>query len=492
MAPTKYPSTETISLAARLPLPASPASSSILAVSARRETGDTSSPEPPPAETRRAVNESSLAPVDRGFGAMSFLAAAFFVEAIAWGFPNAFGVFLNAYMKDPVYASQKNAASILPLIGPLSSGTIYCSGVVINPVIARWPHSRQIMIWVGSLCCCASLFGASYTTKAVNLVIIQGFLYAIGGSLLYGTCISYMSEWFVKRRGLANGVIFAGTGAGGLVLPLVLPPLIAKFGPAKTLRYLSIAVLGMLLPLLPFVKGRLPASRVHGPAVRSSREWMKSRSFWMLIMANTIQGLGYFIPIIWLPTFASELHIGESKASLTVAFLNGASVVGRLSMGSLSDKFEPWLLALSGAFATSLATFVLWGVLSYSFAGLLVFSIAYGALATGWTSLYTGFIRPIAKDDHTLATTLFGYVLFSRGLGNILSTPIATSLYRLSPAQVPDGGLGFDVGGGRYEKMIIYVGTCFAATAAIAGVGWAAEQRRSSRAMQWSRSSTSR
>jgi MFS family permease len=42
------------------------------------------------------------------------------------------------------------------------------------------------------------------------LVLTQGVLYAIGGSLIYSPCMSYMSEWFVNRRGMANGVIFAG------------------------------------------------------------------------------------------------------------------------------------------------------------------------------------------------------------------------------------------------------------------------------------------
>ncbi|EEC00060.1 hypothetical protein MPER_00081, partial [Moniliophthora perniciosa FA553] len=37
-----------------------------------------------------------------------------------------------------------------------------------------------------------------------------------------------MSEWFVCRRGLANGVISAGTAAGGLIFPLFLPLLISS------------------------------------------------------------------------------------------------------------------------------------------------------------------------------------------------------------------------------------------------------------------------
>jgi MCP family monocarboxylic acid transporter-like MFS transporter 10 len=56
------------------------------------------------------------------------LLAAFLVEGIVWGFPNAYGVFLAAYLKDPSFSSQKGVDSLLPLIGTLSSGIIYCSG----------------------------------------------------------------------------------------------------------------------------------------------------------------------------------------------------------------------------------------------------------------------------------------------------------------------------------------------------------------------------
>ncbi|KAJ7099191.1 hypothetical protein C8R44DRAFT_565462, partial [Mycena epipterygia] len=43
----------------------------------------------------RNVNESSLPPMDGGIGAWSFLATAFVVEGIVWGFPNAYGIFLD-------------------------------------------------------------------------------------------------------------------------------------------------------------------------------------------------------------------------------------------------------------------------------------------------------------------------------------------------------------------------------------------------------------
>lgn len=66
-------------------------------------------------------------------------------------------------------------------------------------------------------------------------------------------------------------------------------------------------------------------------------------------------------------------------------------------MGVLSDKMDAWALGLCTLGLTALSTFVLWGVLSSTLGGLLAFGFTYGTLAGSWTSLWTGFVRPIAS-----------------------------------------------------------------------------------------------
>jgi hypothetical protein len=134
---------------------------------------------------------------------------------------------------------------------------------------------------------------------------------------------------------MANGILFAGmfparplglsmtmylgTAAGGLLLPLVLPPLISNYGSSKTLRILAIAIAILLFPLLPFLKGRLPQTRVriHGPAPRGApgpQEWMKNKSFWVFLSVNTLQGLAYFVPIVYLPSNYLSNHIANHSS----------------------------------------------------------------------------------------------------------------------------------------------------------------------------------
>ncbi|KAF7358948.1 MFS general substrate transporter [Mycena sanguinolenta] len=439
------------------------------------------------------TNNSALS-VDRGFGAWAFLAAAFTVEGIVWAFPFSYGIFLDAYLQDPHISSQKNAASLLPLAGMLSSGIIYCSALIVSLTAASHPHHRHKLMWIGAALCCGTLIGASYATKIWLLILLQGIMYAIGAALLYLPCISFMSEWFVARRGMANGIIFSGTAAGGLLVPLILPQLISKYGPSKTLRLLGIATGILLLLVLPFVKGRVPQTQVHTLLLASgTRSWMKHKSFWIFLAANTLQGFGFFVPIVYLPTFARALRITPFNSALVVGMSNAAGGVGGFFMGYLSDRFNPWILALANLLATSAATFILWGVCSHSLGGLLAFGILYGSIAGGWSSMWAGFVRPVAGtlvssvscqglknklegDNVGMSTMLYGYLLLSRGIGNIVSNPISTKLLVYSQthsvASSPER-TGFDVGDGRFKNIIIYVGTCFAAAASLVGLGLA-------------------
>jgi MCP family monocarboxylic acid transporter-like MFS transporter 10 len=229
------------------------------------------------------------------------------VGSVVWGIPNSYGVFLNAYLNDPNYTQQRNASNLLPLIGPMSSGIMHCSGIVVFPCLSRYPqHMRKILI-TGTFLCIFSLLGAGFVTQISALFALQGVLFSIGGSMLYAPCIRYMTQWFVKRRGLANGIIFSGTGVGGLVFPIFLSHLLEHQSPSTTLKILTIPVSCLLLLSLPFIRGRLPDTRVSGPAPTGSwlgfdRAWLGNWMFWMAIAVNTLQGFGYFVPLLWLPS----------------------------------------------------------------------------------------------------------------------------------------------------------------------------------------------
>jgi MCP family monocarboxylic acid transporter-like MFS transporter 10 len=80
-------------------------------------------------------------------------------------------------------------------------------------------------------------------------------------------------------------------------------------------------------------------------------------------------------------------------ASNIVLIQLGTSFVSRLGLGACADRYNPWTLALSTLSAASACVFLLWGVLSTNVAGLVAFGLAYGLVAGGWSSLWSGFLR---------------------------------------------------------------------------------------------------
>lgn len=101
-------------------------------------------------------------------------------------------------------------------------------------------------------------------------------------------------------------------------------------------------------------------------------------------------------PLRAFSAFATDLNLNVATSSLTLALLNGTTVVGSLVFGFLADYLDPWLVGLFTLIGTCFCTFVLWGVLSYSFGGLVAFGLSYGSLAGGWSSLWTGFMRDLS------------------------------------------------------------------------------------------------
>jgi MFS family permease len=61
---------------------------------------------------------------------------------------------------------------------------------------------------IGLLIMCLSLGLSSMSQTVPHLIVSQGVFYAIGGAMCYSPAISFMDEWFVKRKGLAFGMMW--------------------------------------------------------------------------------------------------------------------------------------------------------------------------------------------------------------------------------------------------------------------------------------------
>lgn len=113
---------------------------------------------------------------------------------------------------------------------------MYLAAPIVFGVYQRFPLFLRQSRFYGLPIVVLAIVLSSFATKVWHLVLTQGVIYAIGGGLLYYPIFIFIDEWFIRRKGFAFGVIWAGSGTGGLSGPLVLNWGLSRYGPATFLR----------------------------------------------------------------------------------------------------------------------------------------------------------------------------------------------------------------------------------------------------------------
>jgi len=79
-------------------------------------------------------------------------------------------------------------------------------------LLTRYPRVRRFTGPVGLAITVSSLVLSSFATKVWQLILSQGVLCAIGSGLLFSPTTLYLDEWFIARKGMAYGVMWAKRG----------------------------------------------------------------------------------------------------------------------------------------------------------------------------------------------------------------------------------------------------------------------------------------
>ena len=190
---------------------------------------------------------------------------------------------------------------------------------VLRCVPNRRPAQRKKVSTIGLCTLTIGLVTASFATHVIHLVLTQGLLYGVGGALIYNPFIFYLDEWFVKRKGLAYGIFWAGTGVFSSVMPFIMHWALNRYGFRTPLRVWAVFVMRdchHLLKLPDFPDNYIvlnfrnfdmlcqttQATSCQKCSTRVELGFLKTRLFWAFQAGNIVEGFGYFGPQIYLPS----------------------------------------------------------------------------------------------------------------------------------------------------------------------------------------------
>ena len=219
------------------------------------------------------------------------------------------------------------------------------------------------------------------------------------------------------------------------------------------LRTWAIVLVVLSGPLLYFVKPRVPLPATLRPR-RLNFAFIRTSTFWILQGGNIAQSLGFFLPNIYLPSYARTLGLSSVAGAVTLALYNATSVFGQVILGALIDRLHVTTVILISTVGATVSVFLFWG-LAVSLPLLCIFSLVYGISAGAFTATYTGMIREVQKkDDNAEAGLVFGLLSAGRGVGSVVSGPLSEALLSERP-WVGQAKLGYGTG---YGAMIVFTG----------------------------------
>ncbi|KAF2636807.1 MFS general substrate transporter [Massarina eburnea CBS 473.64] len=395
-----------------------------------------------------ATGGFSLPPTDGGKDAWLFLFACFMLEGLIWGFAASYGIFQEHYSSHAPFAGERNIA----VVGACAMGIMYMAIVPMFALLKSYPRLRAWATPAGLVIMGLSLGLGSLSNTVTQLIISQGIMYSIGGGLAWTPILFYIEEWWVRRRGFAYGATMAGLGLSGAIMPMVLQWLLARYGFRTTLRVCALSFVVLNFPILFFFKPRLPLSQTTQTRGFDMSFWTCT-TFLVQQSVVVLQGLGYFLPAIYLPTYALSLGASGLQSTVTIVLLNFAAFLGSLTMGTAVDKWDVTNCLAISAMGSTLAVFLLWGFAT-NLAVLYVFCVMYGAFAGCNSSSWSAVMRDTkAKRERADLGMIFAFLSAGKGVANLCSGPLSEVLLHAGNWKA---GMAY---GGGYGALIVFTGT---------------------------------
>jgi len=292
---------------------------------------------------------------------------------------------------------------------------------------------RKITI-ISTIIACLGLIAVLYVKTIWQFVIVWGFIVSLGFNLgLYDTVNSAVAKWFHKDRSRAIGIVTIGGGLGAPVIVPVMTYIIANYSWRIALMFVIGSTALIAIPLAwffmkdhpPEFYGMLPdgdhlkkregdeeAVKVDYGYDFTPKEALKTKSFWMMLIAFMLNGGTLAMITIHQMAFHQSLGIDALAAAGILGLMATISLGGRFLTVTLGSRYtERQYIMLGYTLRTiGLIIFIYARTIPFIMVFALFYGVGYGITIPSQTSLRANYFGRKAYATITGYTTLFGAI----------------------------------------------------------------------------------
>ncbi|KAK1535486.1 riboflavin transporter MCH5 [Colletotrichum paranaense] len=372
----------------------------------------------------RVTSRSTITPgppPDGGLRAWLCVFGTFLVVMNTWGMINSFGAFQSYYIQ-----TLDRSPSDISWIGSVEIFLLFFIGTFTGRLTDAG-YFRSVAT-AGSVLVVAGTLAASACTRYWQLLLAQGVCVGLGNGCLFCPTVALVSTYFAKRRAFAIGITACGSGAGGVVFPIVIREMLPRAGFGWTMRTLGFTQAAALFTALSCLKPRVPP-RKTGSLV----EWAAFREleYTFYAVGASLCFWASYIVFFFLAAYARDIQGASYDTSLDLLIItNGVGILGRLVLNSLADRVGNLTMFVPTAGAAAVLAYC-WAALpiasSSSRVGLYVWAALSGIALGGIQALFPSALASLTADPRKQGARI-GMVFTIVSVSVLTGPPIAGAL----------------------------------------------------------------
>lgn len=276
-----------------------------------------------------------------------------------------------------------------------------------------------------ALIACALTLTAAYALAALSpsLLILTAMQFIIGFATAcsFGPLIADISQWFMKRRGIAVAIAASGNYLSGAIWPLLLGNLAGDASWRWSYTALAILTLLVIPPLALMLRTRVPAEAIATADTQSASRtratgYTPRQLQWMLGLAGIGCCVAMSMPQVHIVALCVDYGFGAAVGAEMLSLMLMGGVLSRLISGTLADRIGgvPTLLIGSTLQAIALFLYLPAGGLVSLYLVSLIFGLSQGGIVPSYAVIVREYMpsrEAGARVGFVMMMTIMGMAL---------------------------------------------------------------------------------